>query len=116
MTGACLLCGHGRRTIEGGAAGVVGCWTKRRERRRIEDDVSMPDPSQPALGAAVKAIREQKDISQVALSRATGFTQSWLSEVENGRRNPSWSNVVRLARGLGVSVAELAARAEKRQP
>jgi transcriptional regulator with XRE-family HTH domain len=74
----------------------------------------MTVPDQPALGAAVKAIRAEKDVSQVRLSEATGFTQSWLSEVEHGRRNPSWSNVVRLARGLGVSVAELAARAEER--
>jgi transcriptional regulator with XRE-family HTH domain len=38
--------------------------------------------------------------------------QSWISNVEHGRRNPSWSNVVRLAEGLGVSVSELAARVE----
>jgi transcriptional regulator with XRE-family HTH domain len=73
----------------------------------------MPDPDQPALGAAVKAIREERKITQVALSRATRFTQSWLSEVEHGRRNPSWSNVVRLARGLGVNVSQLATRAEE---
>jgi len=77
---------------------------------------SMSDPDQPALGAAVKAIRKEQKISQVALSRATMFPQSWLSEVEHGRRNPSWRNVVRLARGLGVTVAELAARAEKLAP
>jgi transcriptional regulator with XRE-family HTH domain len=78
--------------------------------------VAVTAPDQPALGAAVKAIREEKKISQVAVCRATGFTQSWLSEVEHGRRNPSWSNVARLARGLGVTVAEVAARAEKHTP
>lgn len=76
----------------------------------------MGNPDQPALGAAVKAIRKEKKISQVALSSASGFTQSWLSEIEHGRRNPSWSNVVRLALSLGVTVAELAARAEKQDP
>jgi transcriptional regulator with XRE-family HTH domain len=76
----------------------------------------MTAPDQPALGAAVKAIRKEKKISQVAVCEATGFTQSWLSEVEHGRRNPSWSNVVRLARGLGVTVAQVAARAEKQAP
>jgi transcriptional regulator with XRE-family HTH domain len=76
----------------------------------------MSSPDQPALGAAVKAIRNERKISQVALSRATKFPQSWLSEIEHGRRNPSWRNVVRLARGLGVSVAELAARAEELSP
>ncbi len=76
----------------------------------------MSPPDQPALGAAVKAIRNERKISQVALSRATEFPQSWLSEIEHGRRNPSWRNVVRLASGLGVSVAELAARAEELSP
>jgi transcriptional regulator with XRE-family HTH domain len=70
------------------------------------------EPDQPALGAAMKAIRKQQGISQVQLAEATGFMQSWISETERGRRNPSWSNVVRLARGLGVSVGELVARAE----
>lgn len=75
--------------------------------------VPMPDPDQPALGAAVRAIREEKNISQVALSRATGFRQSWVSDVENGRRHPSFSSVVRLAAGLGVRTSTLIRRAER---
>jgi transcriptional regulator with XRE-family HTH domain len=65
-----------------------------------------------ALGRAVRAIREERGISQVQLAAETGFMQSWVSHVENGRRNPGWSNVVRLAGGLDVSLAELAARTE----
>lgn len=64
-----------------------------------------------ALGEAVRAIREERGIRQVELADKTGLTQSWISHVERGARNPSWSNVVRLAKGLGVSVAELASRA-----
>jgi transcriptional regulator with XRE-family HTH domain len=70
----------------------------------------LPDPR--ALGEAVRAIREERGISQVQLAEATGFMQSWISNVEHGRRNPSWSNVVRLSQGLGISVSKLAARAE----
>ncbi len=69
-------------------------------------------PDAAALGRAVRLIREERSISQVQLAADTGFTQSWLSQIEHGRRNPSWSNVVRLADGLGVGIAELAARAE----
>ena len=65
-----------------------------------------------ALGRAVRAIREERCINQVDLAEKTGLTQSWISHVERGSRNPSWNNVVRLAEGLGVSVSELAARAE----
>lgn len=69
-------------------------------------------PDQLALGEAVRAIREERGLSQVQLAEATGFIQAWISHVERGRRNPSWSNVVRLAGGLGVSVSALTKRAE----
>lgn len=69
-----------------------------------------------ALGRAVRAIREERGLSQVQLAEATGFIQSWISHLERGARNPSWNNVVRLAKGLGVSVAELAQRAEAVRP
>jgi transcriptional regulator with XRE-family HTH domain len=72
----------------------------------------MPAPDAAALGRAVRAIRTERGLSQVQLAEATGFIQAWISHVERGARNPSWENVVRLAAGLGVSVAELAARAE----
>lgn len=73
----------------------------------------MPDPPDAAaLGRAVQAIRAERGISQVELAERTGFMQSWISNVEHGRRNVSWSNVGRLAEGLGISVSELAARAE----
>jgi transcriptional regulator with XRE-family HTH domain len=72
----------------------------------------MPSPDPHALGRAVQAIRAERGISQVQLAEASGFRQSWISNVEHGRRNPSWSNVVRLADGLGVPTSVLVKRAE----
>ncbi|HEX4483319.1 MAG TPA: helix-turn-helix transcriptional regulator [Solirubrobacteraceae bacterium] len=69
-------------------------------------------PNLAALGRAVRAIRDERGINQVELAAKTSFTQAWISHVERGKRNPSWNNIVRLAAGLGVGVAELAARAE----
>lgn len=71
-----------------------------------------PGLGPPALGAAVKASREAKSMSQVELSRAAGFRQSWISEVEHGRHNPSFTSLVRLARGLGLKTSTLIRRAE----
>jgi transcriptional regulator with XRE-family HTH domain len=71
-----------------------------------------PAPDAAALGRAVQAVRAERGISQMQLAEVTGFMQSWISNVEHGRRNVSWSNVGRLAEGLGVSISELAARAE----
>jgi transcriptional regulator with XRE-family HTH domain len=69
-------------------------------------------PDAQALGQAVRAIRDERGLSQVQVAEATGFIQAWISHVEHGRRNPSFNNVVRLAEGLGVSVSELVKRAE----
>jgi transcriptional regulator with XRE-family HTH domain len=69
-------------------------------------------PNALALGRAIKAVREERGMTQMQLAAATGFTQSWISHVEHGRRNVSWSNIGRLAEGLGVRVSELAGRAE----
>jgi transcriptional regulator with XRE-family HTH domain len=71
-----------------------------------------PLPDAHALGRAVRAIRTERGLSQAQVAEAVGFIQAWISHVEHGRRNPSWSNIVRLAEGLGVSVSELAKRAE----
>jgi transcriptional regulator with XRE-family HTH domain len=71
-----------------------------------------PSPDIAALGRAVVAIRTERRISQVQLAETTGFRQSWISNVEHGRRNPSYANVVRLAEGLGVRVSALVRRAE----
>jgi transcriptional regulator with XRE-family HTH domain len=38
---------------------------------------------------------------------------SWLSHLESGRRNPSWSTVQRLADSLGVKVSDIALRSEQ---
>jgi transcriptional regulator with XRE-family HTH domain len=72
----------------------------------------MPSPVRPALGAAVKTIREKKGLSQMRLSETTGFRQSWISDVEHGRRNPSWTSIIRLAEGLGVKPSQLVSHAE----
>lgn len=69
-------------------------------------------PDAAALGRAVRLLREERGMSQMQLADATGFMQSWISNVEHGRRNVSWSNIGRLSEGLGVSLAELAAHAE----
>lgn len=71
-----------------------------------------PLPDQAALGRAIQAIRNERGISQTQLTANTGLMQAWISQVENGHRNPSWSNVLRVAEGLGVSLGELVARAE----
>jgi transcriptional regulator with XRE-family HTH domain len=71
------------------------------------------DPNfQVALGKAVKALREELDLTQEGLSLRSGLHQRWISNVETGKRNPSYGSLRRLADGLGVSASELLAKAE----
>ena len=68
---------------------------------------------QTALGLAVKASRQEREITQEALANDTGLHQRWISNVETGKRNPSYASLRRLAAGLGLSASELLARAEQ---
>lgn len=68
---------------------------------------------QAALGAAVKARREELGLTQEAVALRAELHQRWLSNVENGKRNPSYASLRRLAAGLDLSVSDLIARAEQ---
>jgi transcriptional regulator with XRE-family HTH domain len=68
---------------------------------------------QTALGLAVKARREELKLTQEQLANDTDLHQRWLSNVETGKRNPSYGSLRRLAAGLGLSASELLARAEQ---
>jgi transcriptional regulator with XRE-family HTH domain len=68
---------------------------------------------QAALGAAVKARREALGLTQEQLAHESKLHQRWVSNIETGKRNPSYGSLRRLAAGLGLSVSELTARAEQ---
>jgi transcriptional regulator with XRE-family HTH domain len=70
-------------------------------------------PFQLALGLAVKARRQELGITQETLANDTQLHQRWISNVETGKRNPSYASLRRLAEGLGLSASELIARAEQ---
>ena len=67
---------------------------------------------QTALGQAVKVRRQELALTQEQLSLRTELHQRWISNVETGKRNPSYASLRRLAAGLGTSAAELIASAE----
>jgi transcriptional regulator with XRE-family HTH domain len=68
---------------------------------------------QAALGLAVKHRREELGLTQERLSNDTDLHQRWISNVETGKRNPSYGSLRRLADGLGLTASELLARAEQ---
>lgn len=68
---------------------------------------------QLALGLAVKARRQELGLTQEQLDLRTDLHQRWISNVETGKRNPSYASLRRLAAGLELAASELLARAEQ---
>ena len=75
----------------------------------------MPAPMSPqaALGAAAKSRREELGLTQEELSLKADLHQRWISNVETGKRNPSYASLRRLASGLDWRSSELVAEAER---
>ncbi len=59
------------------------------------------------LGRNIKRIREQKNMSQGDVCRATGFDRAQMSNMESGNGNPTLVTIDRIAKALGVSNDEL---------
>lgn len=57
--------------------------------------------AQRALGLALGELRRERGLTQEALSHASGVHLTWISAIENGRRNPSWATVRALVQALG---------------
>ena len=55
----------------------------------------------------MRRIREARDVTQVALAKTLGVTQSNVSEMERGVRGITTHQVVRLAKALRVSIDEI---------
>jgi transcriptional regulator with XRE-family HTH domain len=59
------------------------------------------------VGRNVKRIRQGKGLTQEQLAELSGFSQQYLSGLEQGRRNPTIVSLYELATALGVSHMEL---------
>jgi transcriptional regulator with XRE-family HTH domain len=70
---------------------------------------------QPALGAAIRELREERDLSQEALAQKAGLTGRTVSAIETGTANPTWATVRELAAALGLSVAAVAKLSERHE-
>jgi putative transcriptional regulator len=68
---------------------------------------------QEALGRAILQLRDERGMTQAALARAADTDNTRISHLENGRTNPAWGTVRRIAAALDVPVSELAALAEE---
>jgi ribosome-binding protein aMBF1 (putative translation factor) len=69
-------------------------------------------PSHQQLGLAIREARSEAGLTQAQLAKKTEHQVSYLSELENGKRNPTWTVLAELSRALKIRLAELVERAE----
>lgn len=58
----------------------------------------------PSTGERIREVRELKRMTQDKLAELTGISKSFLSDVENNKRNVSSDYLLRIANALGASV------------
>ncbi len=59
------------------------------------------------LGNNLKRIRTAKNISQGDIARELEVSRSFISNIENGKTNPTLATITKLAKAVGVSADQL---------
>ena len=59
------------------------------------------------FGKNMKRIRTKKKMSQGDIARALEVDRGYISNIENGKKNPTIATVARIANALGISADEL---------
>lgn len=70
-------------------------------------------PRHLALGEAVRALREERDLTQEDLADLSGMSANYVGDAERGERNISLRALWQLADGLNVPASELLCAAER---
>ena len=73
----------------------------------------MQEEIRVAYGKAVRAIRQDKKISQEELGDLCGLHRTYISDVELGKRNVSLENIDKIAHALQVKKSELFVEVEQ---
>jgi len=69
-------------------------------------------PAHAAFGETIRQMRGELGLSQEALAEACDLDRTYISGIERGSRNPSLTNILKIAAALGVRPADLLARTE----
>jgi len=67
------------------------------------------------LGEAIRALRDEKGLSQEGLSLESGVHRNYIGGIERAERRPTLTTVATLAATLGVRASELVALAERHE-
>lgn len=65
-----------------------------------------------ALGETIRSLRKARGISQEELAHRSQVDRAYMSSIERGTQNPGIMTIIRIAEGMGISVAEIFAEAK----
>ena len=65
------------------------------------------------LGEQIKRIRTAKGLSQKEVLNISGLDKAQFSRIENGKTDPSFSTLEKIARAFGISISELFATTDE---
>jgi transcriptional regulator with XRE-family HTH domain len=84
------------------------------ERMEVKEDAQQNgsgakdlDEIKVALGARIRILRGERELSARALAESAGVSSGFLSQVEHGRVMPSVATLIKLATALGTRVGDL---------
>ena len=72
----------------------------------------MKQAAAPAVGEAIRRIREERRLSQAELADRARLTQATISRIESGARRGDIETLALIAAGLGLALWLLIKRAE----
>jgi transcriptional regulator with XRE-family HTH domain len=59
------------------------------------------------LADRIKSVRTEKGLSQEELAYLSSFDRTYISLLERAKRNPSFYNLLKLAKGLNIPLSDL---------
>jgi transcriptional regulator with XRE-family HTH domain len=73
-----------------------------------------PFPPDPALAEVLRELRAASGRSQEDVAHEVGLTLGSYARIERGLADPKWSTLRRIARALGVTLADLGRAVQER--
>lgn len=71
-------------------------------------------PDHVAFGQALRAFRVGRGFSQESLGAEAGLHRTYIGGIERGEQNPSFTNLIRLAKALDANLSDIVRAYEAR--
>ena len=60
-----------------------------------------------SLGSKIKILRKSRGVSQEDLAKQSEITRTYLTQIENGKVNPSIGKIKKISENLNISLYEI---------